>query len=56
MGAEHICLIQSLICTCKLHDIDPNVYLTDVLQRVSQQSSQRGRRLNTKAKEIPVCR
>nr|WP_229426418.1 transposase domain-containing protein [Marinomonas profundi] len=56
LGAEHICLIQSLICTCKLHDIDPNVYLTDVLQRVSQQSSQRGRRLNTKAKEIPVCR
>jgi len=56
LGAEHICLIQSLICTCKLHDFDPNVYLTDVLQRVSQQSSQRGRRLNTKAKEIPVCR
>jgi transposase len=36
LGAEHIGLIQSLISTCKLHDIDPNVYLTDVLQRVSQ--------------------
>lgn len=36
LGAEHVGLIQSLICTCKLHDIDPNVYLTDVLQRASQ--------------------
>ena len=36
LGAELVDLIQSLICTCKLHDIDPNVYLTDVLQRVSQ--------------------
>ncbi|MEL0638979.1 transposase domain-containing protein, partial [Marinomonas sp. TI.3.20] len=36
LGAEHVGLIQSLISTCKLHDIDPSVYLTDVLQRVSQ--------------------
>jgi transposase len=36
LGAEHVGLIQSLICTCKLHDIDPNVYQTVVLQRVSQ--------------------
>ncbi|TYL49432.1 IS66 family transposase [Marinomonas sp. IMCC 4694] len=36
LGAEHVGIIQSLISTCKLHDIDPNVYLTDVLQRVSQ--------------------
>jgi hypothetical protein len=28
-------LIQSLISTCKLHDINPHTYLTDVLQRVS---------------------
>jgi transposase len=28
-------LIQSLISTCKLHKINPCVYLTDVLQRIS---------------------
>jgi hypothetical protein len=28
-------LIQSLISTCKLHDINPNTYLMDVLQRIS---------------------
>lgn len=36
LGAEHVGIIQSLISTCKLHDINPSVYLTDVLQRVSQ--------------------
>lgn len=36
MGAEHLCLIQSLLSTCKLHDINPTTYLIDVLQRVSQ--------------------
>lgn len=35
VGAEHVGVIQSLITTCKLHDIDPTVYLTDVLQRIS---------------------
>ena len=35
LGAEHVGLIQSLISTCKLHDINPQVYLTDVLQRIS---------------------
>lgn len=36
LGAEHVGIIQSLITTCKLHDVDPSVYLTDVLQRVSR--------------------
>lgn len=35
LGAEHVGLIQSLIATCRLHDIDPYTYLVDVLQRVS---------------------
>jgi transposase len=35
LGAEHVGLIQSLISTCKLHDINPHTYLTDVLQRIS---------------------
>ena len=36
LGAEHLGIIQSLISTCKLHDINPYTYLVDVLQRVSQ--------------------
>ena len=35
LGAEHVGLIQSLISTCRLHDINPYTYLVDVLQRVS---------------------
>jgi len=35
LGAEHVAVMQSLMSTCKLHSIDPYVYLTDVLQRVS---------------------
>jgi hypothetical protein len=34
LGAEHVGIIQSLISTCKLHDINPYTYLTDVLLRV----------------------
>jgi len=35
LGAEYVGVIQSLISTCKLHDINPYHYLVDVLQRVS---------------------
>ena len=35
LGAQHVGIIQSLICTCKLQGIDPYLYLTDVLQRIS---------------------
>ena len=34
VGAEKVGWAQSLIATCGLHDIDPYVYLVDVLQRV----------------------
>ena len=34
LGAKHVGIIQSLITTCKLHGINPNTYLVDVLQRV----------------------
>ena len=34
LGAEQVGIIQSLISTCKLHDVNPFVYLTDVLQRI----------------------
>lgn len=36
LGAKHIGIIQSLIVTCRLQGISPSVYLTDVLQRVSE--------------------
>ena len=36
IGAEHVGIIQSLIHTCRLHDINPYDYLVDVLQRVDQ--------------------
>jgi len=35
LGAKHVGIIQSLICTCKLHGIDPYTYLIDVLQRIN---------------------
>jgi len=35
VGAKHIGIIQSLLVTCRLHDINPYTYLVDVLQRVS---------------------
>ncbi|MGB7303993.1 MAG: IS66 family transposase [Burkholderiaceae bacterium] len=34
LGAQHVGIIQSLISTCRLHDVNPWVYLTDVLQRI----------------------
>lgn len=34
LGAEHVGIIQSLICTCKLQGVDPYTYLVDVLQRI----------------------
>lgn len=36
LGAKQVGIIQSLIATCKLHEVDIYTYLVDVLQRVSQ--------------------
>jgi transposase len=36
VGAKHIGIIQSLLVTCRLHDVNPYDYLVDVLQRVDQ--------------------
>lgn len=41
LGAEHVGIIQSLIVTCRLHDIHPYTYLVDVLQRVGQHPASR---------------
>jgi len=32
-------IVQSLLATCRLHDINPYDYLVDVLQRVGQHSA-----------------
>jgi transposase len=36
LGAKLVAIVQSLLVTCKLHDIDPYDYLVDMLQRVGQ--------------------
>jgi len=41
MGAKHVGIIQSLIVTCRLHEINPYEYLIDVLQRISQHPAAR---------------
>jgi len=33
-GAEHWAVIASLVETCKINDVDPLAYLTDVLTRI----------------------
>jgi hypothetical protein len=36
VGAEKVGIIQSLLTTCRLHEINPHTYLVDVLQRVGE--------------------
>jgi transposase len=35
VGAQHVGIIQSLLTTCRLHNVDPYTYLVDVLQRIA---------------------
>jgi transposase len=41
VGAQHAGIVQSLIATCRIHDVDPYTYLVDVLQRVGQHPASR---------------
>jgi hypothetical protein len=41
VGAERVAVIQSLLVTCRLHGVDPYVYLVDVLQRISEHPANR---------------
>jgi transposase len=41
IGAERVGIIQSLLTTCRLHDINPSTYLIDVLQRVDDHPASR---------------
>ncbi|QAU23772.1 transposase [Dyella sp. M7H15-1] len=36
LGAQQIAIVQSLLATCRLHDVNPYDYLVDVLQRVGE--------------------
>jgi hypothetical protein len=36
LGSKHIGIVQSLLATCRLHDINPCDYFLNVLQRVGQ--------------------
>ena len=36
LGAKHVGIVQSLLVTCRLHDINPYDYFVDILQRVGQ--------------------
>jgi transposase len=40
-GAEHWAVIASLVETCKINDVDPLTYLTDVLTRIVSGHSNR---------------
>lgn len=41
LGARHVGIVQSLIMTCRLHEIDIYTYLVDVLQRVGEHPAAR---------------
>ena len=41
IGAELVGIIQSLLTTCRLHDVNPYDYLVDVLQRVDRHPASR---------------
>jgi transposase len=51
---KHVGVVQSLIATCRLHDIDPYDYLVDVLQRVGQHPAADVAQLTPKAVEAAL--
>ncbi|MGB5010099.1 MAG: transposase domain-containing protein, partial [Candidatus Dechloromonas phosphoritropha] len=44
-------IIQSLIVTCRLHQIDPYDYLVDVLQRVAEHPADRVHELTPRVRK-----
>jgi len=45
IGAEYVGIIQSLISTCRMHDVNPYDYLVDVLQGVDRHPASKIREL-----------
>ena len=41
VGAQRVGIIQSLLVTCRLHEVDAYTYLVDVLQRISVHPAKR---------------
>jgi transposase len=35
-GAKQLSTIQTILATCRRHDVDPYTYLVDVLQRINE--------------------
>lgn len=53
IGAEHVRIIQRLICTCELLGINPYTYLTDVLLRSSEHPASRAAELTPECGKTP---
>lgn len=45
VGAKAVGILQSLLVTCRLQDVNPYDYLVDVLQRISQHPASQVHRL-----------
>ena len=41
VGAENLCVLQTLVATCQANDVDPQDYLADVLMRVNSHPASR---------------
>ena len=54
VGARRVGIIQSLLVTCRMHAVDPYTYLVDVLQRISEQSSQARPRTHPASVEVSL--
>ena len=48
-GAEHGCVLYSLLATCKLHGVNPFDYLRDVVMRATTHPARDVLELNPKA-------
>ncbi len=40
-GAQQVAAIQTILATCRAHDVDPYTYLVDVLQRINEHPASR---------------
>jgi transposase len=60
VGARQVGIIQSLLTTCRLHDVEPYTYLVDVLQRIALHPAREVEQLTprqwkTRFADQPLC-
>jgi transposase len=55
LGAKQVGIIQSLLVTCRLHNVDPYDYLVDVLQRVGEHPASRVHELTPREWKQHFC-